>query len=131
MTSGYMFTRIRNTPFIGGDGSWIAGGFQNQYGQEVQIVALVCMCISFLPPLILLTQRRWHAGSLVPHAHHGYPVPDLRATSTVPDIPLEYYHYAGVLHPCRSFQSQEQRYELHPLVNPTHVLAGYPFRLLM
>ncbi|KAJ6596910.1 hypothetical protein DFH09DRAFT_1258647 [Mycena vulgaris] len=41
MTSGYMFTRIRNSPFMGGDGSWIAGGFQNQYGQEVQVVALV------------------------------------------------------------------------------------------
>ncbi|KAJ7097911.1 hypothetical protein B0H15DRAFT_823259 [Mycena belliarum] len=41
MTSGYMFTRIRNSPFMGGDGSWIAGGFQNQFGQEVQVVALV------------------------------------------------------------------------------------------
>ncbi|KAJ7449828.1 hypothetical protein FB451DRAFT_1146605 [Mycena latifolia] len=41
MTSGYMFTRIRNSPFLGGDGSWIAGGFQNQFGQEVQVVALV------------------------------------------------------------------------------------------
>jgi oligosaccharyltransferase complex subunit gamma len=42
MTSGYMFTRIRGSPFTGGDGNWIAGGFQNQYGQEVSVVAFIC-----------------------------------------------------------------------------------------
>ncbi|KAK7014849.1 hypothetical protein R3P38DRAFT_2997956 [Favolaschia claudopus] len=41
MTSGYMFTRIRGSPFMGHDGNWIAGGFQNQYGQEVQVIAVV------------------------------------------------------------------------------------------
>jgi oligosaccharyltransferase complex subunit gamma len=38
MTSGYMFTRIRGAPFTSG-GSWIAPGYQNQYGQETQVVA--------------------------------------------------------------------------------------------
>ncbi|KAJ6630819.1 oligosaccharyl transferase subunit OST3/OST6 family [Mycena sp. CBHHK59/15] len=47
MTSGYMFTRIRNSPFMGGDGSWIAGGFQNQFGQEVQVVAVVYGTLGF------------------------------------------------------------------------------------
>ena len=42
MTSGYMFTRIRGVPFVGADGGWIAGGFQNQYGQEVPVVAFIC-----------------------------------------------------------------------------------------
>ncbi|KIJ69370.1 hypothetical protein HYDPIDRAFT_145351 [Hydnomerulius pinastri MD-312] len=41
MTAGYMFTRIRGVPYTGPDGSWIAGGYQNQYGQEVQVVSLV------------------------------------------------------------------------------------------
>jgi oligosaccharyltransferase complex subunit gamma len=41
MISGYMFTRIRNTPFTSG-GSWIAGGYQNQYGQETQVIAMIC-----------------------------------------------------------------------------------------
>jgi len=40
MTSGYMFTRIRGTPFTSG-GSWIAPGYQNQYGQETQVVAAI------------------------------------------------------------------------------------------
>jgi len=38
MTSGHMFTRIRGAPFTSG-GSWIAPGYQNQYGQETQVVA--------------------------------------------------------------------------------------------
>ncbi|ESK97005.1 dolichyl-diphosphooligosaccharide-protein glycotransferase [Moniliophthora roreri MCA 2997] len=47
MTGGYMFTRIRNVPYTGADGAWIAGGYQNQYGQEVQVVALVYGTLSF------------------------------------------------------------------------------------
>ncbi|KAG2134431.1 uncharacterized protein EDB93DRAFT_846975 [Suillus bovinus] len=39
MTSGYMFTRIRGTPYTGPNGAWIAQGYQNQYGQEVQVIA--------------------------------------------------------------------------------------------
>jgi oligosaccharyltransferase complex subunit gamma len=42
MTSGYMFTRIRGSPYTAGNGQWIAPGFQNQYGQEVHVVALIC-----------------------------------------------------------------------------------------
>lgn len=40
MTSGYMFTRIRGSPFTAG-GSWIAPGYQSQYGQETQVVAAI------------------------------------------------------------------------------------------
>ncbi|KAJ7219290.1 hypothetical protein GGX14DRAFT_591261 [Mycena pura] len=47
MNSGYMFTRIRNSPFVGGDGSWIAGGYQNQFGQEVQVISLVYGTLGF------------------------------------------------------------------------------------
>lgn len=43
-TSGYMFTRIRGMPLVGRDGSWIAAGYQNQYGQEVQLIAGLCAC---------------------------------------------------------------------------------------
>jgi len=41
MTAGYMFTRIRGAPYTAG-GSWIASGYQNQYGQETQVVAAIC-----------------------------------------------------------------------------------------
>jgi oligosaccharyltransferase complex subunit gamma len=43
MTSGYMFTRIRGMPNTSPDGSWIAQGFQTQYGQETTVVAALCM----------------------------------------------------------------------------------------
>ena len=42
MTSGYMFTRIRGVPYTGGNGNWIAQGYQNQFGQEVQVVSFTC-----------------------------------------------------------------------------------------
>ncbi|KAG8217540.1 hypothetical protein J3R82DRAFT_5689 [Butyriboletus roseoflavus] len=50
MTSGFMFTRIRGVPYAGQDGSWIAGGNQNQFGQEVQVVSMIygILAASFL-----------------------------------------------------------------------------------
>lgn len=45
-TSGQMFNHIRHTAYAGGDGkggvSIFAGGFQNQFGLETQIVAGIC-----------------------------------------------------------------------------------------
>lgn len=45
-TSGHMFNHIRKVPYVSGDGkggiSYFAGGFQNQYGLETQIVAAMC-----------------------------------------------------------------------------------------
>ncbi|KAG6866928.1 hypothetical protein C0991_003844 [Blastosporella zonata] len=50
MTSGYMFTRIRGMPYNGGNGNWIAAGFQSQFGQEVNVVAGIygLLSLSFL-----------------------------------------------------------------------------------
>lgn len=44
MTGGYMFVRIREMPYTGEGGQWIAGGYQNQFGQETQVVAMMCTC---------------------------------------------------------------------------------------
>jgi oligosaccharyltransferase complex subunit gamma len=45
-TSGHMFNQIRKVPYVAGDGrggiSYFAGGFQNQYGMETQIVGFIC-----------------------------------------------------------------------------------------
>jgi oligosaccharyltransferase complex subunit gamma len=45
-TSGHMFNQIRKVPYVAGDGkggvTYIAGGFQTQFGLETQIVAAVC-----------------------------------------------------------------------------------------
>jgi len=50
-TSGQMFNHIRHTPYAGGDGkggvSIFAGGFQNQFGLETQIVAGVYSILAF------------------------------------------------------------------------------------
>ncbi|KAF9482772.1 oligosaccharyl transferase subunit OST3/OST6 family [Pholiota conissans] len=54
MTSGYMFTRIRNVPFNGGNGNWIAAGYQNQFGQEVQVVSFIYGLLSFAFLMLIL-----------------------------------------------------------------------------
>ncbi|KAI8998550.1 oligosaccharyl transferase subunit OST3/OST6 family [Trametes punicea] len=41
MTSGFMFVRIRGMPQSGGNGQWIAPGYQNQFGQEIQVVSFI------------------------------------------------------------------------------------------
>lgn len=50
-TSGQMFNHIRKVPYVAGDGnggiSYFAGGFQNQFGLETQIVAAICKSNSF------------------------------------------------------------------------------------
>lgn len=46
MTAGHMFTRIRGAPNSGPNGQWIAPGYQNQFGQETQVVAMTCTCPS-------------------------------------------------------------------------------------
>lgn len=56
-TSGHMFNHIRKVPYVVSDGkggiSYFAGGFQNQFGLETQIVAAMCMLRSlrYLPLL--------------------------------------------------------------------------------
>ncbi len=49
-TSGHMFNHIRRVPYVSGNGrggiSYFAGGFQNQYGMETQIVAAMCTFLS-------------------------------------------------------------------------------------
>ncbi|KAF9053704.1 oligosaccharyl transferase subunit OST3/OST6 family [Hymenopellis radicata] len=47
MTSGYMFTQIRNVPYTGANGQWIAAGYQNMYGQEVQVISLIYGVLAF------------------------------------------------------------------------------------
>lgn len=56
MTSGYMFTRIRGMPYSGHDGQWIAQGHQNQFGQEVHVVAAIC---KFIPIFDLLNINKF------------------------------------------------------------------------
>lgn len=42
--AGHMYTQIRSSPYSRG-GGYIAGGFQDQFGAETQIVAFTCMSL--------------------------------------------------------------------------------------
>ncbi|KAI6166995.1 hypothetical protein EDD17DRAFT_1850158 [Pisolithus thermaeus] len=118
MTSGYMFTRIRGTPYVAPDGSWLAAGFQTQYGQEVQVVSLLCAWLR----LLTLSSGRAHASSdgvlagsfvllilLVPQQSS----PSRQRTA---DIHLDSDQFYHVLYPCFMFSDVKNR--------------GYPFKLL-
>jgi oligosaccharyltransferase complex subunit gamma len=54
MTSGFMYTQIRGVPYNAG-GKWIAGGFQNQFGGEVPVVASVCKLILLSPHYLFMS----------------------------------------------------------------------------
>ncbi|KAF8654131.1 hypothetical protein AX16_003662 [Volvariella volvacea WC 439] len=54
MTSGFMFTRIRGSAYTGPDGGWIAAGFQNQFGQEVQVVSFIYGILGFSFLMLIL-----------------------------------------------------------------------------
>jgi hypothetical protein len=62
-TSGHMFNHIRKVPYVSGDGkggiAYFAGGFQNQFGMETQIVAAMCKYYSLHRSLNVLILRRW------------------------------------------------------------------------
>ena len=57
-TSGQMFNHIRKVPYVASDGrgglSYFAGGFQNQFGMETQIVAAMCKFLFLLYYALLL-----------------------------------------------------------------------------
>ena len=54
-TSGFMFVRIRGSPWVSssrnGSPQWMAGGYQSQYGMEVQVIGAICT-LSFLVRLM-------------------------------------------------------------------------------
>jgi oligosaccharyltransferase complex subunit gamma len=65
-TSGHMFNHIRKVPYVAGDGkggiSYFAGGFQNQFGMETQIIAAICKFSTCHPILVLIQQMVfWHS----------------------------------------------------------------------
>jgi len=40
-TGGFMFTQIRGSPWEMPDGQWMAPGYSNQYGKEVQMISII------------------------------------------------------------------------------------------
>jgi len=67
-TSGHMFNHIRKVPYVAADGrggvSYFAGGFQNQFGLETQIVAAMCRSFSCNHgrSCVLTCLIRWRIG---------------------------------------------------------------------
>ncbi|KAJ6556388.1 dolichyl-diphosphooligosaccharide-protein glycotransferase [Mycena capillaripes] len=62
MTSGYMFTRIRDSPWMGRNAEWIAPGMQNQFGREVHVVFAIYGTLAFSFVVLIMLVPRQHSA---------------------------------------------------------------------
>jgi hypothetical protein len=106
-TSGHMFNSIRHTPYTQPNGrggfNYIAGGFQNQFGIETQIIASICIL------LIDYADFRWIVGF---HDNGVGPQSSYNSRSQVADrghICLDFWHLIHLLIPNLHFPHQEWR----------------------
>jgi hypothetical protein len=134
MTSGYMFTRIRGAPYTGPNGAWIAQGYQNQYGQEVQVIAMVCTSFRILHIRLVLIIHRWNLGWIFLDVDCRHTAPIVGHPSKNPGIPLDCGKFPCVQHFSIVVPRQKPRlvYVIgkNPLTALTFLL-GYPFKLLL
>jgi oligosaccharyltransferase complex subunit gamma len=86
-TSGIMFVRIRGTPWVGQNkqgSSWLAAGYQTQYGMEVQVMAGVCEGLRHSSIfLMLMTLQMVHSHSPISHSYSWFPVSHRRSNSAL------------------------------------------------
>lgn len=111
MTSGFMFTRIRNSPYSGGNGQWVAAGYSNQFGQEVHVLAFICK-----HPSRLLDDEpnhslpRWSSRCCIPHVDRCHSKTSVTKPSKTANISLDSRHTDSLFHSRFNIQSEEQRY---------------------
>lgn len=98
MTSGYMFTKIRNSPWVARDGNWLASGFSAQFGQEVFVVAFVCAypCRRNMNVNANFCTR-WASRSLVPDAHPSRPTSKVACEAASAGLYLDGRHRNHIL----------------------------------
>lgn len=101
MVGGFMFVRIRGMPYVasGPNGSqMIAGGFQSQYGIEVQIVAFICEGFSPTPPdRRVNAMPRWPALDDVLGLDRGHSSKCVTRSPTFQYLSLEYRFVPSLL----------------------------------
>lgn len=56
-TSGYMFVKIRGMPQTA-RGQWMAGGYQNQYGMETNVISVIYGSLAFAQLMLILAVPR-------------------------------------------------------------------------
>lgn len=52
---GLMFVQIRGMPWEMQNGQWMAQGYSNQFGKEVQMIAIICESYTLHYPLVLIS----------------------------------------------------------------------------
>ena len=109
MTSGYMFVRIRGSPYSGPDGNWIASGYQNQFGQEVSVVAFACMSCRYHQLNSLTLLCRWTFGICGLDTYHGCSIPEISPASEVTSLFVDRSVHACIFYTDFLVQDKEQR----------------------
>jgi oligosaccharyltransferase complex subunit gamma len=122
-TSGQMFNHIRHTAYAAGDASKgvtvFAGGFQNQYGLETQIIAGICMSHNPDRLDIPFTYAdffviRWRPGLCYYHPRRQSPQDRRREAATGRCALVGSRHILNVQLPAQHLQVQERRLPILP-----------------
>lgn len=112
-TTGIMFVRIRNSPWVGQgkQGSWLAGGYQNQYGMEVEVMTGICECRLLSCLIVKLIWCRWYSRILIRCAHFPGATYHISIQTTCRSLYLVHGHLIALLCSLVALQCEEPRYD--------------------
>lgn len=104
-------------------GGWIAPGFQSQYGQEVHVVAFICMSTSSSPLTRISHPFRWITILRLPYAPTRCPSTDFPNSPTCSSLSLYCCHYHCLFSPPLPFPCKESwlPFQALPLRSHSHV----------
>jgi hypothetical protein len=90
-TSGYMWNKIKNAPYVAADQSgkvsWIAGGYQNQLGMESQVVGGICKWLGSVSRYRLPLQSPIVVRFTPRHTSNHTTIPYIRTSSRPSSFP--------------------------------------------
>jgi hypothetical protein len=129
---GLMFVQIRASPWQMPNGQWMAQGYANQFGKEVQMVAIICKLHPFVISPCADQNLRRCFGWCFPCPHPCHTIRVAR-TSAGTNLHLGPHHCLHLFLATQPFQVQKPRF-----VRPTYFInlsltcratIGYPFQL--
>jgi hypothetical protein len=106
-TGGFMFTQIRGSPWEMPNGQWMAAGYSNQYGKEVQMISIICKFFTRLHGEST-NDPRWWIGLLFPGSDSDHAL-RISGSSEGPSVCYCRGNRIHLLGPSQHIQVQKQR----------------------
>lgn len=106
---GLMFVQIRASPWQMSNGQWLAQGYSNQFGKEVQMIAIICEPVRALSHRrVLNVISRWILGWSFPCPSPCHTIRIARTPANT-DLQLDPHHCFHLLLATQPLQVQKQR----------------------